>query len=133
KDQIPEKARPYLERWMRPENLTPITVAELPQSVRLSFSEVDGRTDRVVLLFPLLFIDYDDTRNILRFDQRLREVKIPPGAVVGGGFIFMAQIIELVQSEAPRIVWVVALLVAAVLVPLLRKRPLQVVLVVVTV
>jgi predicted RND superfamily exporter protein len=57
------------------------------------------------------------------FDKRLREVKVPPGAVVGGGFVFMAEIIELVQREAPRIVWVVAVLVALVLAPLFRKHP----------
>jgi predicted RND superfamily exporter protein len=133
KDQLPEKARPYLERWSREENLKPMTLDEVPASVRAPFTEVDGRTDRVVLLFPRLSINYDDARNVMLFDQRLREVKTPPGAVVGGGFLFMAEIIELVEREAPRIVIVVAFLVALVLLPLFRRRPWRLLVVVPTV
>lgn len=132
-EQLPEKARPWLERWLRPGNRKPITLDEVPPAMRAGFAEVDGRTDRVVLLFPSLKIDYDDARNVMLFDRKLREVKLPAGAVVGGGFVFMAEIIELVQQESGRIIWVVALLVGLVLVPLLRKRPMRVVLVVITI
>ncbi len=132
-EKLPADSKPYLDRWTKPENLEPITIAELPIGIRNGFTEVDGRTDRIVLLFPSLKIDYNDSRNVVRFDRDLAEVRIPKDAVVGGGFLFMAEIIELVQSEAPRIVWVVALLVALVLVPLLRKQPLRILLVVATV
>jgi predicted RND superfamily exporter protein len=132
-EQIPEDAKPYLDRWLKPENLTPITLEELPLPIRKSFSEVDGRTDRIVLLFPSLKIDYDDARNVVKFDHKLAEVPRPPGAVIGGGFLFMAEIIDLVQQEAPRIVGVVAVLVALVLLPLLRKKPARILVVVVTV
>jgi predicted RND superfamily exporter protein len=132
-DKIPDEARPYLERWFKPENLKPITVEELPVSIRKSFSEIDGRTDRIVLLFPSLKINYDDARNVVNFDHKLAEVQRPPGAVVGGGFLFMAEIIDLVQQEAPRICLVVAVLVGLVLLPLLRKTPARILVVVTTV
>jgi hypothetical protein len=133
KDQLPERLKPYLERWQLPANLEPITEAELPPNLRASFAEIDGRTDRMVLLFPSLKIPYDDARYVMLFDKRLREVKVPVGGVVGGGFVFMGEIIELVQREAPRIVWVVALLVAFVLAPLFRKHPWRILGVVVSV
>jgi predicted RND superfamily exporter protein len=130
---VPEKARPYVERWVKPENLKPITVDEVPWALRSTFTEVDGRTDRTVLVFPSLQINYDDSRNVLQFDHQLNEVPRPSGAVIGGGFVFMAEIIELVQHEAPRIVWVVALVVAFVLAPMLRKHPARIAVVVATV
>src|SRR5262249_53543529 len=59
-DKIPEEARPYLKRWTKAENLEPITLEEVPPTIRKGFMEVDGRTDRVVLLFPSLKVDYND-------------------------------------------------------------------------
>jgi hypothetical protein len=101
--------------------------------LRQSFDEVDGRSDRVVLVYPSLRIDYNDARNLLRFEERLSHLALPPHAVIGGGFLLMAAIIRVIRDEAPRIVLVVALLVAMVLVPFFRRRPLRIPLVVLTV
>jgi predicted RND superfamily exporter protein len=132
-EKIPEDARPYLKRWTSAANLEPITLEEVPKTIRTGFAEVDGRTDRVVLLFPSLKVDFNDANNVVKFDHKLGEVKVPPGAVVGGGFLFMAEIIELVRQEAPRICLIVAVLVGIVLLPLLRKKPARIFVVVLTV
>ncbi|MBS1153349.1 MAG: superfamily protein [Myxococcaceae bacterium] len=133
REQIPEKARPWLDRLFAPESLVPVTVADLPGALKANFTEVDGRTDRVVLLFPSLKINYNDSRNVLTFVDELQKVKRPDDAVIGGGFLFMAEIIRLVHEEGPRIIFVVALLVALVLSPLLIRKPLRILLVVGTV
>jgi len=132
-DQIPDKVRPYLDLWLSPRLLQPVALAEVPEALRSGFTETDGRTDQVVALFPSLHIDYSDARNVMKFADRLRTVPLPAGAVVGGGFLFMADIVRLVTAEAPQIVLVVALLVALVLTPFFLRRPARIGLVVATV
>ena len=133
REKIPEKARPWLDRAFKPGSLEPYTVADLPAALRANFTEVDGRTDKVVLLFPSLKINYNDSTNVLNFVDELAKVDRPKTAVIGGGFLFMAEIIRLVHDEGPKIILIVALLVALVLSPLLIKRPLRILLVVGTV
>ncbi len=133
REKIPEKARPWLDRLFAADSLVPVTVDTLPTALKGNFTEVDGRTDRVVLVFPSLKINYNDSRNVLHFVDELAKVQRPDDAVIGGGFLFMAEIIRLVHDEGPRIILVVALLVALVLSPLLIRKPLRIFLVVGTV
>ena len=132
-DQIPAKARELINAWFDEKNLRPIAAADVPASLRQSFAEHDGRTDRVVLLYPSLRIDYNNGENVIRFADRLHETKLPEGAVVGGAFLFMAEIIRMVRDEAPRVMVVVCLLVAMMLLPFFLRRPLRIVLAVATV
>jgi predicted exporter len=134
REEIPEKARPFVDSWFANNNLKPITVADVPQPLKQNFIEKEaGRTDRVVLVFPNLAINYNDGRNIIHFADVLHSAPMPADATVGGSFLFMAEIIKLVTSEAPHVVLVVCLLVAAVLIPFFLKRPLRIFLVVGTV
>lgn len=133
RDQIPERARPYIDAWLAPENLRLISEADVPASLKDGFSEASGRTDRVILIYPSLKINYNDGRNIIHFADELTTAHPPPGTVVGGAFLFMAEILRLVRDEAPQVVISVCLLVALVLVPIFRARPLRIPLVVATV
>ncbi len=126
RDQIPERARPYIDAWLAPENLRVLSAADVPASLKDGFSEASGRTDRVILIYPSLKINYNDGRNIIRFADELATVHVTPGTVVGGAFLFMAEIIRLVRDEAPQVVVSVCLLVALVLVPFFRRRPLRI-------
>ncbi|MFT3836164.1 MAG: MMPL family transporter [Myxococcaceae bacterium] len=130
KEKIPERARPYLDTWLSDASLVPVTVKDVPNALIAPFKEVNGDPTKTVLLFPSLKINYNDARNILKFVDELDTVKAPKDSVVGGGFMFMAEIIRLVQSEAPKIIGVVALLVALVLLPMLFRKPARVLLVV---
>jgi hypothetical protein len=133
RDKIPEKAREMIDRWLAPEALVPITPNDVPASLRQGFTEVGGRLDRVILVYPTLKVDFNDGRNILRFADQLAGAKLPRGTVVGGGFLFMGEIIRLVRDESPSVILVVCALVALVLVPIFARRPLRIPLVVSTV
>jgi predicted RND superfamily exporter protein len=121
-EELPEKVRPYIAAWSQPENLQPITLAEVPPSMKQGYFEKNGRADRTVLVFPSLAINFDDATKVLTFDDRLKQAPLPKGAVVGGAFLFMAEIIRLVRDEAPRVILVVCLLVAGVLLPIFWRR-----------
>jgi predicted RND superfamily exporter protein len=128
-EQIPEKVRPFIERWLAPENLRVITPAEVPAALAQGFAELSGRRDRTALLYPSLKVDYNDGRNILAFADRLGRAALPPDAVVGGGFLFMAEIIRRVRDEAPRVMVTVYLLVTLVLIPIFLGKPARILLV----
>ena len=117
-------ARPYLDAWLAPQNLQ--RHHRRPMCLRRSsdgFSEVDGHNDRVILVYPSLKINYNDGRNIIKFADQLSTAKLPHGTVVGGAFLFMAEIIRLVRDEAPRVVMFVCLLVALALLPIFSRQP----------
>jgi predicted RND superfamily exporter protein len=133
RDQIPPRARPYVDSWLAEANLRVLSAADVPPSLIKNFAELSGRTDRVILIFPSLKINYNDGRNIIHFADELARTPKPPGEVVGGSFLFMAEILRLVRDEAPRVVLTVCMLVALVLVPFFRDRPLRIPLVVLTV
>jgi predicted RND superfamily exporter protein len=123
---VPKEARPYVKRWFAAENLKPIQATDVPYTLRQGFTETDGRTDRVVLIFPSLKVNYNDTRNLSAFDARLETVELPKGTVIGGGFLFMAEIIKLIERESTSVVLVVCILVALALVPIFLRRPLRI-------
>jgi predicted RND superfamily exporter protein len=98
-------------------------VDEVPQSFKSPFQEDSGRFDRVVLVYPSLRIKFQDRRNIIHFADLLKDISWQPGAVVGGGFLFMAEVLRLVRDQAMELVALVCLLVAAALIPVLWKTP----------
>lgn len=132
-DAIPADARPLVAEWLTPQRLQPITVEEIPPSLLQGFREMSGVVDRSVLIFPSLAVDYADGVNMQWLARLLEEVPLPQGAVTGGAFLFMADVFRLVHQEAPRVVLVVCALVALVLVPFFRRRPVRIVAVVGTV
>jgi predicted RND superfamily exporter protein len=122
-EEIPEEARPFVDEWLAADRLTPITAEEVPPSLLQGFRETSGVVDRSVLIFPALAVDYADGVNMQWLARRLGEARLPAGAIVGGAFLFMADVFRLVHQEAPRVVLVVCLLVALVLVPFFWRRP----------
>ncbi len=132
-DAVPADARVLIDEWLVPERLRPLTEAEIPALVTQGFREISGATDRTIHLYPSVKIDYADGVNMQALASKLSQIQLPEGAVVGGAFLFMADVIRLVRDEAPRVVLVVALLVVAVLVPFFYRRPRRIGVVILTV
>jgi hypothetical protein len=122
-----------IDEWLAPERLRPLSEAEIPALVTQGFREISGETDRTIHLYPSVKIDYADGVNMQALADKLGQLRLPEGAVVGGAFLFMADVIRLVHDEAPRVVLVVALLVVAVLVPFFYRRPRRIGVVILTV
>jgi hypothetical protein len=133
REDIPADARADLDTWLGPDQLRPITPAEVPRTFTSALTEVSGRTDRTVLVYPSLAIDYNDGRNIIAFADRVATARLPEHSVTGGGFLFMAEIIRLIRDEALHVVLVVCALVGILLVPIFRQRPGRVIVTVATV
>ncbi len=85
--ELPTQVRELVRNAIAVATTSPLTASDVPHSLRQGFEELDGRPDRVVLVYPSLRINYNDARNLLRFEQRLSELQLPAHAVIGGGFL----------------------------------------------
>jgi hypothetical protein len=132
-DHVPADAQRFLDEWVPASGVHPITLAEVPEALRSPFTEKDGRSDRSVLVFPSLAIDYDDARNVVAFASRVYATPLPHGAVVGGAFLVMAEIMRVLQADALRVIGMVCLLVSLALLPIFGRRPLRIPIVVLTI
>jgi uncharacterized protein len=132
-EDISSRGRAVVDRWLSDQSLQPIAPSSVPSVLKKGFAEIDGRTDRVTLVYPSIKINYNDADNVLRFSDALHRAQLPSGTVVGGSFLFMAEIIRLVEDESPKVVLVVCLLVALVLIPIFLKNPRRVLICIVTV
>ena len=109
-----------------PGGARPIDPATVPEALRGPFTERDGRSDRTVLVFPSLAINYDDVRNVVTFAERVSAAPVPRGSVVGGAFLVMAEIMRVLQRDAVRVIGMVCLLVTLALLPIFGRRPLRI-------
>jgi predicted exporter len=132
-DRVPEDARRALDRWIHRPNDGLIGPNTVPETLRAPFTERDGRRDRAVLVFPSLAVNFDDARNVVAFASRVNRAPVPEGSVIGGAFLFMAEILRILRADAPRVIGWVCLLVALALVPAFARRLWRVPLVVITV
>jgi uncharacterized protein len=121
--EIPEHLRQNVHDWFSPASLEPISLTEVPEGLLSAFREVSGRVDRVALVYPSIHVNYNDGRNLARFADVVRSAQLPPDVIVGGGFLFMADILRLVRDQALHVVLVVAALVCALLLLLFAKQP----------
>ncbi len=121
--EIPERLRPHVHDWFAPASLEPITQSEVPEGLLSAFREVSGRVDRVVLVYPSINVNYNDGRNLARFAEVVRSVQLPPNVIIGGGFLFMADILRLVRDQALHVVLVVAAMVCLLLLIIFAKQP----------
>jgi predicted exporter len=122
-DALDDNARKLAKTHLAPERMQPIRVAEIPGLLVQGFREADGDLTRTVLIYPTLRIDYGDGVNMQRLAAKLQDAQLPQGAMVGGAFLFMSDIIRLVHEQAPRVVGTVCVLVGLVLLPFFWRRP----------
>jgi uncharacterized protein len=120
---IPERLRQNVHAWFAPEALKPIELREVPEQLVSAFRELSGRVDRVVLVYPSIHVDYNNGRNLSRFADIVRSASLPEDVIVGGGFLFMAEILRLVRDQALHVVLVVAALVCVLLLGIFAGRP----------
>jgi uncharacterized protein len=121
--EIPLRLRSDVVAWLAPESLKPIELSEVPEQLVNTFRELSGRVDRAVLVFPSIHVNYNDGRNLQRFSDVVRSARLPPDVIVGGSFLFMAEILRLVREQALHVVLVVATLVCVLLLVIFAHQP----------
>ncbi len=111
-----------IERYLPPADLTPFTMADLPEGVARPFTEKDGTRGRIVYIVPTSPALTEDARYLLRWADSYRETKLPDGStVIGSGrAVVYADMWQAVLDAVP--VAVIAAFAAVMLVVLAAFR-----------
>lgn len=125
-ERVPADAREVLDRWVRDPDALRITPQNLPDTIAGPFRERDGNLLGTVLVFPLLAVNYDRAENVIAFASRVNDAPKPPGAVVGGAFLVLAEVLRVLRAEAPKVISAVVVLVSLALLAVFRRRPVRV-------
>jgi predicted RND superfamily exporter protein len=86
-----------------PEDLRPVSDADLPAEVRRPFTESDGTLGRVVLVYHDEHVSVWDGRNLMRIADLIGEIPLDDGTVVrsSGHAVVFAAMIRSIVHDAP--------------------------------
>jgi uncharacterized protein len=79
----------------------PFTAADLPESIRRQFRELDGSEGKLVLLFPRHGADTRDGRVVLRLAREVRSQPLVKGAVVAGSYLVFSDMLASISHDGP--------------------------------
>jgi uncharacterized protein len=107
-DVHPRTAKTF-DAWRPPDDLRPITIADLPPQVLKAFTEVDGTRGRLILIGPdrTTYSDWDG-HALLRFAQDLRVKVLGKTWVAASAPTVFAGMLEAIRRDGPRVTAVAA-------------------------
>jgi hypothetical protein len=118
---LDEEERKQVDAWAPPEDLTKLTVKDLPDALIRPFRELDGTVGRVAALFPIRqgYRGWDG-RHLLQVAEVEHQVPLPDGTVVdvAGRESVFAAMLRAISHDGPRasliaLISVLALVVAS--------------------
>jgi hypothetical protein len=111
---LPPAQRDELRALRPPDDLRPITAADLPPSIASRLTERDGSLGRIVAVRPGASFDEYDGRDLIRFAAAVRDVKLPDGetASAAGAAVMFADVLLQIQKDGPVVTWIAALGIA---------------------
>jgi predicted RND superfamily exporter protein len=116
---------PQLASLRPPDDLREITAKDLPASVVSRLTEKDGRVGYIVAVKPGPSFDERDGRDLIKFADVVRQVKLANGDSVStaGASVMFADVLLQIQKDGPLITGIAALgLIAMVLLVVGRTR-----------
>jgi hypothetical protein len=99
---LPPDRRMAVEKLIPPADLRPFGTADLPESLRRRFTELDGRVGTPVLVHQAGKIDVWDGREVLRFQEELRSVGLPEDVPVASMILLLADVLHTIARDGPR-------------------------------
>ncbi|AGC41812.1 hypothetical protein MYSTI_00462 [Myxococcus stipitatus DSM 14675] len=104
-ERLPEDTRAVLTRALNMSKAQPFTQEDLPTSVRHQFESLDGSTGGVVLVYAGGGVSLSDGEGTRRFSKEVRGLQMPDGSQVSaaGEALILADILDMVSREGPRI------------------------------
>jgi len=98
---LPEDLRPTLLRLRERTRLRPITLAEVPRRPKLPFYEKDGKSGRLVLVYPTLATDSRHGRAQIAHAKLVRAtaLEVDPNALIAGQIVLTSDIVDSITSD----------------------------------
>ncbi len=101
---LSEDERARLDKLRPPADLRPLTDADVPIAIAWPFIEKDGTRGRLVVIRGASRFNSFDVRDRLEFAREVRALDLPPGALVAGEPLVVADIIRTMERDAPKII-----------------------------
>jgi predicted RND superfamily exporter protein len=102
---LDDDERAKVQKYLPPENLSPVAVTDLPASVRRPFTELDGTMGHVLLVLPK-DEGYDpwNGRDLIRLSERVTDLRLPDGSTVRSAStaVVFAGMIRSIVHDGPR-------------------------------
>jgi len=111
--------------YMPAEELSPITLAGLPEPVARPFTEKDGTRGRIVYIVPKQGQSVWDAHYLIRWADSFRATKLPTGETIKGSgrAVIYADMIQAVVEDAPKAVGLAAIGVVVIILIAFRGSP----------
>ncbi|MBS1122062.1 MAG: putative rane protein [Deltaproteobacteria bacterium] len=107
---LEEPERSDLLAFRPPDGLAPITAHDLPAEVAVKLTERDGRIGYIVAVRPGERFDERDGRDLIRFAEAVRQVRIANGETVStaGASVMFADVLTQIQTDGPTVTAIAA-------------------------
>ena len=100
---LPPDRRMRVEAVLPPPDLRPFTAADLPEEVRRTLTEVDGRVGTAVLVYPSLRVDVWNGRDVMRYAEEIRSIELPRADVpIASSQLVFADVLYAIARDGPR-------------------------------
>jgi len=98
--------RVRLDKLRPPKDLKPVTDADVPMALAWPFVEKDGTRGRLIVVRGSRRFDSFNVKDRLEFSREVRALDpmLPPGALVAGEALVVADIVRTMESDAPKII-----------------------------
>lgn len=94
---------PSIERFLPPDDMKPLGLADMPEGVARIFTEGDGTRGRIVYIVPISPSATEDARYLLRWAESYRRTELPDKSVVlgSGRAVIYADMWQAVTDAVP--------------------------------
>ncbi len=99
--QLDDEERTRLLRLRPPDDLRAITIADVPDEIRRQFIEQDGSIGRLIYVKGSPRFRTWNIEDRVAFAGDVRRLDLPPGVVIGGEPLVIADIVETMKHDAP--------------------------------
>jgi hypothetical protein len=109
-DDLDPKQRDELKALRPPDKIEPITVDNLPASLRDKFVEKDGRVGYLISIRPANKLDEWNGHDLIRFANAVRVIHLTGGGTVttSGSSVIFADIVASIAHDGPKVTVIAA-------------------------
>jgi predicted RND superfamily exporter protein len=93
-----------IEKLRPPRELAAVTDADVPMALAWPFVEKDGSRGKLIVIRGAPRFNSFDVSDRLAFAREVQTLELPPGALVAGEPLVVADIIKTMESDAPKII-----------------------------
>ncbi len=103
---LSDEDRAELDKYMPPDDLRPLAVADLPHAMTRMFTEKSGRVGLPIALYPRHGRSTWDGHFLIELSEASRTIRLPDGEVVtsAGSPTIFADMIQAIERDGPRAV-----------------------------